>query len=115
MKMKEKYSIPYIVAVRDSDINVFLKYLVHFRPLGFKILMNADKVIFLSEPYKKMLLNKYEPTRQMENISTKSLTMPNGIDKFWFEHKGKPKQGLRNELRLLCIGVVNKRKHRNNN
>jgi len=37
-RIKQRYNIPYIVAVRNTDINVFFKYMIHLRGTGIKIL-----------------------------------------------------------------------------
>ena len=43
----KKYNIPYIVAVRNTDLNLFFKYLIHLRPFARKILQGATNIIFL--------------------------------------------------------------------
>ncbi len=55
-KLNKKYNIPYVVTIRNTDINTFFKYMIHLRSLGNKILLNASKVIFLSNSYKNILL-----------------------------------------------------------
>ncbi|MBQ6894988.1 MAG: hypothetical protein IJN40_05805, partial [Clostridia bacterium] len=51
----KEYGIPYVVAVRNTDINTFFKYMVHLRKRGIEILKNASAVFFLSPVYKKRL------------------------------------------------------------
>lgn len=112
MNIKRKYGIPYIVAVRNTDINTFFKHMVHLRYLGIRILKNADKIIFLSEPYKDYLISKYVPDNLKKDVYDKSLVIPNGIDKFWLENKGSIKQlNNRGSINLLYIGTFNKRKN----
>src|SRR5690606_6051416 len=43
----KKYKIPYIVTIRNSDLNVFQKYLIHERSFGSKTLENTEKVILI--------------------------------------------------------------------
>ncbi len=112
MKLKEKYGTPYIVAVRSTDVNIFFKRMVHLRKMGLKILMDADQIIFLSESYRDFVLEKYVPEMVRESFLTKSHIIPNGIDKFWFDHINKPKEMKENsEIKLLQVGVVTKNKN----
>lgn len=46
LKIKELLGKPYIVAVRDTDLNSFFKYMIYLRPLGQRILREAYKIIF---------------------------------------------------------------------
>lgn len=46
-KLKEKYNLPYIVAVRNTDMNVFFKRVLHLRKTGIRIMQEAEKVIFI--------------------------------------------------------------------
>lgn len=82
----KKFNIPYVVTVRNTDLNIFYKYLFYLRPLGKKILLNAEKIIFLSEAYKHQLINRYTVEEIKTNLSKKSVVIPNGINNFWHEH-----------------------------
>src|SRR5699024_3580015 len=48
-KIYKKHKIPYIVTVRNTDINAFFKKRIFLRSRGVKILKNASAVIFLSK------------------------------------------------------------------
>lgn len=112
MNLKRNFGIPYIVAVRNTDINVFFKYMIHLRGLGLKILKNANKIIFLSESYRRNLIEKYVPIYLKEEIYNKSVIIPNGIDNFWFENKGDIKSILKGKnIKLLYVGILNKNKN----
>src|SRR5690606_10005283 len=50
--LSKKYNIPYIVTIRNSDLNVFQKYLIHERAFGRKILAKAKSVILIAASYK---------------------------------------------------------------
>lgn len=111
-KMHEKYGIPYIVAIRDTDVNSFFKYMVHLRNRGVSIMKNAAAVIFLSESYKTYVLEKYVPSKYKNDIEKKSLVIPNGIDDFWIANQYTPKQKDNNhEVKIVFAGRINKRKN----
>jgi len=112
MKIKEKYGIPYIVTVRDTDVNTFFKKLIYLRNLGNKILLEAESIVFLSKPYREHLIKRYVKVENQDTILKKSYVIPNGIDKFWLENKGSPKTlKNKNEIMLLYVGAISKRKN----
>ena len=108
---KEK-GIPYIVAVRNTDVNVFFHYLVHLRGLGVKVMDNAAAVVFLSPAYKWSVLNKYVPQKLREKIAKKSFVIPNGIDRLFLDNTPIDNKRVSKEnLRLIYVGEVNTNKN----
>ncbi len=112
MKIKQRYGIPYVVAVRNTDLNIFFRYMVHLRRTGVEILRNAQKIIFLSATYREQLLKDYVPERFKDEILCKSEIIPNGIDDFWFAHINTPKK-LTNEknIKIIVAGRIEKNKN----
>jgi len=111
MQLKVKYGIPYIVAVRNTDVNVFFHKMIHLRGLGIKILKEASKVVFLSIPNKKATLD-YVPKPLIGEIQSKSVVIPNGIDDFWFHNLNKEKRTLSvNEIHFLQVGEISRNKN----
>ena len=111
MRLKKEYGIPYNVAVRNTDVNQFFKRMIHLRKMGLEILKEAGQIIFLSKPYKEQVIEKYIPQNLRETINSKSSIIPNGIDEFWFNNAGSPRQKPYNELQLLQIGDIDKNKN----
>lgn len=112
MRLKKKYGIPYVVAVRNTDVNVFFKKMIHLRKLGVEILKEAKHIIFLSKSYEKQVLDNYVPKKIEWEIKKKISIIPNGIDNYWFEHLNTSKRQLKkNNLNLLQVGDVNKNKN----
>ena len=112
LRIKESYGLPYVVAVRDTDINVFFKKMPCLRHLGKRILDGAAVVVFLSQPYRDHLLDNYIDGKDKDAFLAKSQIIPSGIDDFWFENKNDPKkQESTGVLRILHVGRVDKRKN----
>ena len=112
LKLKNEYSLPYVVAVRNTDINYFFKKMPHLRKIGIKILTEANAIILLSEAYKKILLEKYVPKDIKNEIENKIYLIPNGIDDFWFENMGSEKDlSITTKLNLLHVGLVSRNKN----
>ena len=84
--LSEKYGIPYVVAVRNTDVNAFFKKMVHLRSRGVKNMLSASRVFFLSGSYRDIVLERYVPAKYRDIIMAKSEVIPNGIDDFWFRN-----------------------------
>lgn len=112
MRIKKDVGIPYLVAVRDTDVNVFFKRLVWLRKLGISILKEASKIIFLSTTYRDAVIKEYLPDHLHEEMFVKCAVIPNGIDKYWLDNLGAPKiKQASDKLNLLFVGLINKRKN----
>ncbi len=111
-KLYEKYHIPYIVAVRNTDINVFFKYFFFLRGLGKKILRDASSVVFISNPYKQYVLDKYVDDNYKSDFLNKSVVIPNGIDDEWFRDQVKEKKINKNDkINIVFTGRIDKNKN----
>lgn len=112
MKMKEKFGKPYVVSVRDTDVNTFFKYMKNLNALGNQILKEADAIIFLSPRYRDYVINRYVKIEYRESILSKSYVIPNGINNFWLENKHLSNYILDNKsIKLLYVGAISKRKN----
>lgn len=109
LKLHQKYNIPYIVAVRNSDINIFFRYLVHQRHFAEEILVKADKVIVISASYLERMKQMYA-TKPV--VTSKLSIIPNGVDPFWIINRvSKPKFLNKESSNLLYIGKFDKGKN----
>lgn len=112
-KLSREYGIPYIVAIRNTDVNVFFHYMIHLRSIGVNVMRDAAAIVFLSPSYKKLVLDKYVPRKYRETISAKSFVIPNGIDTLFLDNPGYDYKELlpTKQIRLIYIGEVNKNKN----
>lgn len=110
-KIFEKYNIPYVVTVRDTDFSVFFRKRLFIRKLGIKILNNASKVIFLSESLKNQLIDKYISKSNKTHIYDKSIVIPNGVGDIWFANRNNSKAVLDEKIKLIYVGDISYRKN----
>ncbi len=103
--------IPYIVAVRNTDVSVFFKYMLHLRKIGVEILRNAKKVVFLSPAYQEAVLREHVPERYQVEIWEKSVIIPNGISELFLKNRDVKQLSDVNPIRLLYVGEINKNKN----
>lgn len=118
LRASQEYNIPYVVAVRNTDVNTFFKYMPHLRHIGVKVLRGAKKVFFLSETYKELVLNNYVPHDLREEIAIKSTIVPNGIDDYWLKRVNDKKKYEvveerlnRRDIRIIYAGSIDKNKN----
>lgn len=104
LKLKKEFNTPYVVSVRNTDVNMFFKYMVHLRKKGVEILSEASQIIYLNEAYKNQVLNTYIPQNKKEKINKKSIVIPNGINDFWLENKAQNPLKKNQHLNLIYVG-----------
>ena len=110
-QLKKRHGIPYIVAVRNTDVNVFFKKMPHLRPVGVRILRQAEKIVFLSPAYRETVFDQYVPKKYHEELRAKSVVIPNGIDPLFFENKGTARKLQKESLNLIYVGEISSNKN----
>ena len=111
-RLSQKYGIPYVVAVRNTDVNAFFRLKPHLRRRGVQIMRDAAAVFFLSEAYRNQVFEKYIPKEYWIEIEKKTHIIPNGIDKFWFEKTPTiDKMFDVKSIKLVYVGRIDKNKN----
>lgn len=109
-KLFKNYNIPYIVAVRNTDVNFYFKKRKELIPLGLNILKNAKKIIFISESNKESFFKIASINKIEEEIRSKIKVINNGIDDYWIVNK-KEHTTSKQQDRFLFIGRFDKNKN----
>lgn len=111
-RLKQLYGIPYVVAVRNTDVNVFFKSMPWLRGLGVEILRDASRVVFISPSYRDAVLASYVPEGMRGTIGNKADVIPNGINSLFFREEAPVAHDHSDgEIRLLQVGDVCKNKN----
>lgn len=110
--INRKFGTGYIVTVRNTDINVFFRYVFYLRRVGRRILKNSRFVVFLSPSYRDLFINKYIPVKDRKDIFEKSVVIPNGIDSYFLNNKVNIKRvaDIRS-IKLIFIGEIKPNKN----
>ncbi len=103
-----QYGIPYVVAVRNTDYNDFIRLLKHTYPTGRKILLNANKVFFISKGIKQQFENSAFVKPVLDRVRDRFALLPNGVDDYWLEHVTSD---TRKGHQLLYIGDFSENKN----
>lgn len=110
-QIKQSRNIPYIVAIQNTDINVFFKYHRMLYKEGIMILREAEKIILSSESYKETLLRKYIPKKYRDEIAKKIAVIPYGINDFYSCNRFTSNKHIDDKIKILSVGQVNKNKN----
>jgi glycosyltransferase involved in cell wall biosynthesis len=110
-ELYKKYSTPYIVTIRNTDFNLFFKYLIHLRPYAIEILSNSTRIIFISSIYQKRFFKLSFMQNNINKIGEKVMCIPNGIDDFWVNNVRSRKVAYNNSIELLYVGSFTSNKN----
>ena len=110
LRLWRERRIPYVVVVRGTDVNLYLRHMPHLYRIGREIVKNARKVIFVSPVQRRQFEKSLAFRHLINNLQPKLITITNGIDQIWIDN-----QYLANENRdpnaILYIGVFDRNKN----
>lgn len=110
--LHKEYGIPYIVAIRNTDINIFFKYFLHLRSFALDILKNASQIIFLTPKYYEYTFENYISKNLHADFIKKTSIVPNGVNPFWLENINKRDAFLKKDkITFLYVGDFSKNKN----
>ena len=102
----EKHNTPFVVAIRSTDIDVFLKFKPWLIRYAKRIIRNARYIVFIS-PSLQRKFNQIFGSR----YESKSLVIPNGIYQAYLNSGVLQKKEPHTPLELLYVGSFLKRKN----
>lgn len=82
----KKYNIPYVVAVRNTDVNLFAKLLPHTWKNAQKILLESSKIYFISKALQNTFITLPLVKPILRNIENKFIFRPNGVEDIWLKN-----------------------------
>lgn len=109
-ELNKLYGKPYIIAVRNTDVNNYYKIFFWEKTYFSKILQNAKRIIFISPKYKETYLNYLIPLHISKCISDKVSVIPNGVGQYFLEHRYKSVHPLSNPIKVIFISAFKKGK-----
>lgn len=107
-KIYKNYNIPYIVVVRGTDVNFYLKSMFHLWQIGRKILESSQRIVCVTNTIKEKLEQKINLLKSKVDKSKISVIF-NGIDDIWLNNIYKPTGNYRNNI--LYIGRFDSNKN----
>lgn len=85
-QLYKKYHIPYVVSIRNTDINGFLDKMPHTWHDARSILLNAQRIFFISQGLKDKFENHRVVKPILSKIKQKFVLMPNGVDDYYLSN-----------------------------
>jgi len=110
LKIFKTYNIPYIVAVRGTDVNAFLKYRPDLFFILREILIHAREIVYLSSSIKNQFEKKIYIKLTNIKFKDKTQVIYNGIDTFWLSNICSKKE-IKNPYKILYVGRFDKNKN----
>ena len=107
-RLYKEYNVPYVVSVRNTDINTFLGVAPHTWPSGIKVLKHASKIVFISKALMEKFKRHVVVRRILPEIQNKFVLQPNGIDNYWLDHQDYEQ---RNNHHVIYVGRLDKNKN----
>lgn len=109
-KLHKRYGIPFINAIRNTDINSYYKIFIWRKDFFTNILNASSKVIFLSPKYKDYFLNTLIPSNIAALIKNKIDIIPNGIEPYFLNNRQTTHKEIGNKIQLIFISSFKKGK-----
>lgn len=110
-ELSVKYDIPFITAVRTTDLNIFLKYRPDLNSKCLKIIKRASKLIFISDTLKHQFLSNSFIKKHIKDIEHKCVVVYNGIDDFWLNTTNKISDKKSDIAKIIYVGSLIPRKN----
>lgn len=109
-KLHQEMGLPFITAIRNTDVNNYYKVFVWRKGFFSKILEAARKIVFISPKYKENFLGEIVAASVSEKISDKVLVIPNGIGEVFLGNKSEEHKTLKEGLHLIFVAAFYKGK-----
>lgn len=110
LELNRSLGVPYIVAVQNTDINVFMRYRPDLRAVRDRVLNQAARVVFFSPAYQRLLYERLDGSTR-ERVAAKSSIMPAGVRPGWLGMPPSDPRRTGGELRLLYVGDFSRNKN----
>lgn len=106
--LKRLFKLKYIITIRHTDVNFYLKYFPHLRLFAALILKSSESVVFISDSYQKKFAQLHPYL--FDKIKHKSVVRPNAIDDFWHKNNSQTCKELflkkRKKLKIKPISLI---------
>lgn len=109
-ELHKKYGIPYIVAVRNTDVNAYYQKLTWRHGYFTKILQSASRIVFISPKYKENFIKAQVPESVCDQVESKMMVVPNGVNHIYLEHINSRTRELGENIKMIFVAAFYKGK-----
>ena len=83
-EINKKYHIPYLLFVRNTDVNFYARKMFHLWFYGSQIIRKSTHIVFVSESMRRLFYKSiFSRIFHLSVWNSKSIVIPNGIDEIW--------------------------------
>ncbi len=100
--------IPYYVTVRNTDVNFFLRMTPHLWFTGWRILLHAKRILFVSPSMRERFTKSWVIRPILSRIQEKFITRANGVEDFWCDHV---RREATHNHKILFVGELSEMKN----
>ena len=100
------YRFRYVVVVRNTDINLFIPRLPHYRWLVGLIIKRSEGLVFVSPAHKKRFEQRWP---DLFASARKVEVIPNGVGEFW--HRNKVTKSIKRPVSACFVGKFDENKN----
>jgi glycosyltransferase involved in cell wall biosynthesis len=97
----KKYNIPYVVAMRNTDISSYYKYFKWEKSYFAKIFAKASTIVFICPRYRTLYFEKYVSKQNFDSLYLKTVIIPNGIDELFWNNRKTEVRKMHNPIRVV--------------
>lgn len=109
-KLHQETGLPYMCAIRNTDVNNYYEVFKWRRGFFVKILKAAGKIVFISPKYKENFMEETIPADVRMEIEERVMVIPNGVDKVFLANKSSDHKTFEGVLNLIFVAGFFKRK-----
>jgi glycosyltransferase involved in cell wall biosynthesis len=84
--------VRYVLVVRNTDINIFIPKLIHYRWLMRFALARSEGMVFISESHRQRFEHRWP---SLMKVAAGVWVIPNGVSRFWHDEMVTEKQSRR--------------------
>ena len=101
--LHQKYSIPFSVALRETDVTYQMKWRPYLNRIVKHLLDQSTRIIFLSPTYRRYI-------DRFGIDQAKYKVIPNAVNDYWFNSRSNS-WSLHDPVSLIYVGEISKRKN----
>ena len=109
-RLHQETGLPYIAAIRNTDVNNYYKVFRWRKGFFSKILKAASKIVFISPKYKENFLGEIIPTSVSQEIEPRVMVIPNGVSEVFLANRSTEYKTFDGVLNLIFVAAFYKGK-----
>ena len=102
--LKQHYGIPFVVAVRNTDVNDFLRFAPHLWWVHRAVLKEASRVVCISPALRHDFLRHFTLCGMRKEVEQKTEVVCNGINQYWLDSLNLDPERHGHNHQVLYVG-----------